>query len=60
MTVAPSVGVAVAFDLDPAAASAFVKEPPQFVAHRWTPDAGFVSHTIYVEDFDGPFPFLDF
>lgn len=60
VTVAPSVGVAVAFDIDPAATSSFVKEPPQFVAHRWTKDAGFVSHTVFVEDFDGPYPFLDF
>ncbi|RFB78821.1 phosphodiesterase [Methylovirgula sp. 4M-Z18] len=57
-TIAPSTGVQVAFDLHPQAASAFVKEPGQYVVHVWTPESGFVSHTVYVEDFEGPYPFV--
>ena len=37
----------------------FVFEPPAFQLHRWTPADGIVSHTVYVEDFPGPFPFLN-
>lgn len=58
-SIAPAVGVAVTFDLAPDAPSTFVMEPPAFVVHRWTAESGFVSHTVPVEDFDGPYPFVN-
>ena len=60
VTIAPSVGVAVALDLAPEAPSVFVKEPPAFALHRWTPESGFVTHMAFVEDYEGPFPFLTY
>ena len=57
-TSAPSVGVAVAFDLEPGGPSAFAKEPPAYSVHRWTAQSGFVTHNVFVEDFDGPYPFV--
>lgn len=56
-SISPSVVNAVEFDLDPAAPSAFVLEPPAFQLHRWGETTGFVSHTVLVESFPGPFPF---
>lgn len=55
---APSVGVSVAFDLRPGGPSAFVKEPPAFAVHRWTTESGFVTHNVFVEDYEGPYPFV--
>ena len=57
-TVAPSVVHQSEFDLDPDAPAGFVLEPPAFQVHRWTRQDGFASHTVYVEPFPGPFPFL--
>ena len=60
VTVAPSTAVAVAFDVSEDGPSAFVKEPPQFALHLWSAETGFVSHTLFVEDYEGPYPFLSF
>jgi hypothetical protein len=60
VTIAPSVGVAVALDLTPGGPSVFFKEPPAFAIHRWTAESGFVTHTAFVEDFEGPYPFLTY
>lgn len=57
-TIAPSIEVAVAFDLEPGGPSVFVKEPPQFVVRRWTAEIGGVSHNLFVEDFEAPHPFV--
>jgi 3',5'-cyclic AMP phosphodiesterase CpdA len=57
-TVAPGVAHQVVFDLDPAHEGALVLEPPAMRLHLYTPDAGMVSHTVYVERFPGPFPFV--
>ncbi|HEV2559250.1 MAG TPA: phosphodiesterase [Microvirga sp.] len=56
--VAPSVAHQVVLDLDPAGPSAFVLEPPAFLLHRWTGEAGLVTHTAYVDRAPGPFPFV--
>ena len=53
----PGVAHQVAFDLDPAHEGALVLEPPAFRLHLHGP-AGLVSHTVYVERFPGPFPFV--
>jgi Icc protein len=59
--ISPSVVHQVAMSLpphDPADHGSLILEPPAFQLHRWTPTDGVVSHTIYVEDYPGPFPFL--
>ena len=56
-SISPSVVNAVEFDLDPSGPPGFVLEPPAFQLHSWAPAAGFVSHTVLVESFPGPYPF---
>jgi 3',5'-cyclic-AMP phosphodiesterase len=53
----PSPAHQVALDLDPDAPSAFRMEPPGFQLHAWREGAGVVSHTAFIGDFAGPFPF---
>ena len=38
--------------------AAFRMEPPAFQLHLWTERAGLISHTAYIGDFAGPYPFL--
>jgi len=57
-SIAPSVAHQVAFVLDSDDPGALVFEPPAFQLHRWTQADGIVSHTVCVEDFPGPFPFI--
>jgi 3',5'-cyclic-AMP phosphodiesterase len=59
--ISPSVVHQVAMSFpphDPADHGSLILEPPAFQLHRWTSADGIVSHTIYVEDYPGPFPFL--
>lgn len=35
-----------------------VLEPPAYLLHLHQPDGGIASHTLYVERFPGPYPFL--
>jgi 3',5'-cyclic-AMP phosphodiesterase len=55
---APSVAHQVALTLDPAVPPALNFEPPAYHLHRWTEADGFVTHTAYVENFPGPYPFI--
>ena len=55
----PSPAHQVALNLAPDAASAFKMEPPAFQLHAWRKGVGVVSHTAYIGDFAGPFPFYD-
>ncbi|MBV9252309.1 MAG: phosphodiesterase [Acetobacteraceae bacterium] len=57
-SISPSVAHQVEMTLIPDAPGAFVFEPPAFQLHRWTPADGMVSHTVYVERFPGPYPFV--
>lgn len=57
-SVCPSVAHQVEMSLHPRDPGAFVFEPPAFQLHRFTEADGIVSHTVYVERFPGPFPFL--
>jgi 3',5'-cyclic AMP phosphodiesterase CpdA len=57
-SIAPSVAHQVEFTLDPAMPGAFVLEPPAYHLHQWSASAGFVTHTVLIETFPGPFPFL--
>jgi 3',5'-cyclic-AMP phosphodiesterase len=56
--VAPSVVHQVALSMDANDPFMFVFEPPAFQLHRWHPEDGFASHTVYVERFPGPYPFI--
>lgn len=58
VSIAPSVAHQVELDLRPDAPSAFVLEPPAYQLHQWSAADGFVTHTAYVENHPGPFPFL--
>ncbi|MDA8050507.1 MAG: phosphodiesterase [Rhodospirillales bacterium] len=57
-SIAPSMAHQVALDLAPSAPSALVMEPAAFQLHHVTPAREIVSHTAYVEEYPGPFPFL--
>jgi len=57
-SVIPGVAHQVAFHLDDDHEGALVLEPPAFKLHRFRTGAGIVSHTIYVEDYPGPYPFV--
>ena len=34
-------------------------EPPAFQLHAWQRGMGVVSHTAYIGDFAGPYPFFE-
>ena len=55
----PSPAHQVALDLAPDAASQFKMEPPAFQLHAWKKGLGVVSHTAYIGDFAGPYPFYE-
>lgn len=56
--VAPSVAHQVEYRLDPGADGQFVMEPPAFLMHAWIEGVGVVTHQVYVERHDGPYPFI--
>jgi 3',5'-cyclic AMP phosphodiesterase CpdA len=58
-SIAPSVVHQVELTLDPDDKGSFIFEPPAFQLHRWTAADGIVSHTVYVEDYPGPYPFVN-
>ncbi|KVS39705.1 phosphodiesterase [Burkholderia ubonensis] len=55
----PAPAHQVAFDLRDHAPSAFRLEPPAFAVHRHTPDAGVITHHVYVDEGAGPYPFYE-
>lgn len=58
-SIGPSVAHQVELSFDAHDPGAFVFEPPAFQLHRWTPAGGIVSHTVLVDRFPGPFPFMN-
>jgi Icc protein len=58
VSISPSVAHQVELTFSPSDPGAFNFEPPAFQLHAWLGKHGFVSHTIYVERYKGPFPFL--
>jgi 3',5'-cyclic-AMP phosphodiesterase len=46
----------VALDIAPDAADDFILEPPGFQLHWWN-GRQLVTHTAYIGEFDGPYPF---
>ena len=55
----PSPAHQVALELRDDAPSHFVMEPPGYQLHKWHAESGLVSHTAYIGNFDGPYPFYD-
>ncbi|HET8608483.1 MAG TPA: phosphodiesterase [Burkholderiales bacterium] len=54
----PSPAHQVALDLRPDGPSAFVMEPPGYQLHWWD-GARLVTHTAFIGEFDGPYPFFE-
>ncbi|MBI3517713.1 MAG: phosphodiesterase [Proteobacteria bacterium] len=56
---APAPCHQVVLDLNPDGPAHFVMEPPGYQLHRYTPEAGIVSHTVTIGRYPGPHPFRD-
>ncbi len=58
-SVAPSTAHQVVLDLAPDNSPAMYNlEPPAYQLHVWSPYTGLISHTAYVDDYAGPYPFV--
>ncbi|MEP4031228.1 phosphodiesterase [Roseibium polysiphoniae] len=57
MTLAPSVAHQLMLDFKEDSPSMFSFEPAAYFLHQHTPKSGTVTHTAYVENYPGPFPF---
>jgi 3',5'-cyclic-AMP phosphodiesterase len=55
----PSVAHQVALDLRDDAPSRFMLEPPGYQLHHWRDGHGLRTHTAFIGDFAGPYPFYD-
>jgi len=56
---APSTAHQVVLDLRDDAPSMFAMEPPAFLVHVWREGTSLITHTSYVGEFAGPYPFFD-
>ncbi|MEM6867880.1 MAG: phosphodiesterase [Cyanobacteria bacterium P01_C01_bin.121] len=55
----PSPVHQVALDLTATAkAATFVMEPPAYQLHLWQKESGLISHTQYINEYEGPYPFF--
>ena len=57
VSTAPSMGMQLALDLTLKRPSEFVLEAPAYQLHFWTPQKDLVTHTVYVREVNGPYPF---
>jgi len=57
-SISPGVAHQVMFDITEEHTGALVLEPPAYQLHRYRRETGIVSHTIYIERYPGPFPFV--
>jgi len=55
----PSTAHQVTLGLEEDAPLSFVMEPPAFLLHVWTQATGLLSHTSYIGEFPGPYPFRE-
>jgi 3',5'-cyclic AMP phosphodiesterase CpdA len=58
-SVCPSTAHQVALDLRKRGPSRFVMEPPAFQLHRYVAGEGLVTHTAFIGDYGGAYPFYD-
>ncbi|MEM0924122.1 MAG: phosphodiesterase [Pseudomonadota bacterium] len=56
--IAPSVAHQVLLDFTDRARPQWVKEPPAFLLHRFTPETGVISHTVFIGDYGGARDFV--
>ena len=54
----PSTATQIALQLAPNAQPKSYLGPSACLLHLWTPTAGLVSHTSYIGDYPGPYPFF--
>jgi 3',5'-cyclic AMP phosphodiesterase CpdA len=59
VTTAPSPAHQVTLDLRAGAPLTFTMEPPAILLHVWRPDTGLVTHTSFIGEYAGPYPFYD-
>ncbi len=57
VSAAPSMGLGLFLDLTMKHSSKFVVEDPGYYLHYYTPSGDLVTHTMYVGEIDGPYPF---
>jgi 3',5'-cyclic-AMP phosphodiesterase len=55
----PSTAHQVVLDLEEDGPPAFAMEPPAFLLHLWSEKTGLLTHTSYIGDFPGPYPFYE-
>lgn len=56
VTTSPSTAYQFTCDLSEGAELTAVLEPSGYLVHIWSAEAGLVSHTRFIDDYDGPFP----
>ena len=54
----PSVAHQSGLDFTPGSPGCIMMEPPAYQLHVWLEGQGLVSHMLYVEKYDGPYPYL--
>jgi hypothetical protein len=59
VSTAPSMGMQLGLDLTMTKESEFVLEAPGYQLHYWTPQKNLITHTVYVREINGPYPFED-
>ncbi|MGP9498798.1 phosphodiesterase [Halomonas sp. AOP43-D1-4] len=55
----PGVSHYVSLDLTPDGPSRFQLEPPGYLLHQWSAEAGMVTHQGFIKQYPGPYPFYD-
>ena len=56
-SIAPSVAHQIFLDLQPHDDPFFTMEPPGYHLHLWGEESGLITHTAFIGDFAGPYPF---
>jgi len=59
MSTSPGPAHQIDLDLAPGAPGRFIMEPPAIRLHAWSADDGWLSHTSYIGEFAGPYPFRE-
>jgi 3',5'-cyclic-AMP phosphodiesterase len=54
----PSTTTEIALQLQPEAAPQSFFGPPACLLHLWDPENGLISHTSYIGQYEGPYPFF--
>jgi len=57
VSTAPSMGMQLDLDLTQAKPSEFLLSAPAYLLHYWTPEMQLVTHSVELNDLNGPYPF---